>query len=172
MTGAVVNVGAGLAARSGVTVENNVQAFLLAPGDGAIKQGKTALQPNFRMILGREQLIIERHANGVHSKLLDITNIVARDVVVVILLPKCQRCRWPDEFFNHLLNLPMRRRHLQLEHVAFRQEPISKIDTTQLDRLAIRRDDLLALRADKFDALKLCAFPTATVAKAQNGAQA
>ena len=71
-------------------------------------------------------------------------NIVAGDVVVAVSLPELRRFVFADEFIDGGLNQSRRRGVLELEHIAFGQQPVAEIDALELKRLAIRRDELLA----------------------------
>ena len=100
-TVAVVNVCTCLATRCSVQVQHHQQTLVVAPSQNAVQQCKT-----FR-IIRRKQLPVHGYADGIKPHLLDLVDVITRDVGVPIRLPEARRVRRAQHLRDELLDLPL-----------------------------------------------------------------
>ena len=89
---AVVDVCAGLAAGSGVHVDDDVEAFFVGPLDYAVEKGEAF------GVIGFKELIVDGNADGVEAGLAEKMDVFSGDVVFAVLMPEICCFVWTEEF--------------------------------------------------------------------------
>ncbi len=101
------------------------------------------------MVLRREEVVVERHADGIEARGADGLDVVSGDERVVPAAPEAACLRRPHELLHELANLPMGRGVLELPHVPLGKQPVAEADAPQGQRRSIRGDQSTSLDPGK-----------------------
>jgi hypothetical protein len=98
----------------------------------------------------REELIVERDADGIETHGLDAIQIGFGDVVGAPLPPEFFRLRRTQQFFGEVFDFARRlRAAIEVEHVAFHFEPVPEVDAAEQEGLLIAIEELFRVGVDE-----------------------
>src|SRR5260370_32965778 len=103
----------------------------MAPGDQPVQQLETL------RVVALKQAVMQRNSNGVEPGPMQERDVLSRDVVFAVLLPKCGRPFRSKQLQHQSPNLPRTLRPaMEQPHLTLRHHPIPQILTTNKRRLA------------------------------------
>jgi hypothetical protein len=134
-----------------VQVDDHAQADIAAPLHKPIEKGPArSLETIYAVGAGLDKKPpIERHADGVEAGGLEKRDIVLGDINVAKLRPKACCLGRPNQGLDDSCNLFRAACSLELEHVAFGNQPVAEIDPFDGEIVALAIDKARPLSVDE-----------------------
>ena len=143
---AVVDVVAGLRPRTVVHVENEVETCLPTPVNNLVDALEAVLLVGeAHVVLMGEELVVERQADGVGARALDVANVGLGDVVVLELPPEAGCLVGSHGLLQQQVDHPGGVGLREAEHVALGVEPVAQVGALDVEAFAVGLDEVGAL---------------------------
>lgn len=145
----VINIVARLSARAIVHVQNQMQAVFAAPFYGLVHHAESlSFIVLAHIIFACEEFVVERQADGVGTCACDVGDIILGDIMVLESLPERSGEIRTSQLADHSVDHPLAVGFLEVEHIAFRIEPVAQVGTYDVEFAAIWLYKILALHDD------------------------